>query len=68
MGNFADWARIEAAMEPDDSSKPEAEVAEELEWERQKQRLRRRELLITVIGAAMFLVGMVIAFFKSAGR
>ena len=55
-------------MEPDDSNEPEAEVAEELEWERQKRRLRRRELLITVIGAAMFLVGMVFAFFKSVGR
>lgn len=55
-------------MEPDESSESEAAAADEPEWERQKRRLRRRELVVTVIGATMFLIGMVVAFFKSVGH
>jgi len=40
----------------------------EPEWERQKRRLRRRELIVTIIGAAMLLMGMAISLFRSLGR
>jgi len=58
----------ESEMEPGENADASAEEIVEPEWERQKRRLRRRELIITVIGAAMLLFGMVISFFTSARR
>ncbi len=55
-------------MEPQDTGDSDSEDAVEPEWERQKRRLRRRELIITIVGAIFFLMSLLIPFVTGMHR
>jgi len=61
-------------LEPGEATEPREEpavsAADSLdpEWERQKRRLLRRRLILTVIGAAMFVLGLAFSFVESMRR